>query len=146
MSNLGLIEIFFSILALTHSVNLLRPISTFAPIGMLDLGWTSALTPSVKLAWDCIYEIYFHYSLQKILSNCILYVPLLWVLLCQIFMYSRKQGSIASKWIFKNFNSWGKSMQCTPWAVISNNNPMVGTIKKFLWVESLILNNFSKCQ
>jgi hypothetical protein len=100
---------------------------------MLDLGWTLALTPSVKLAYDCIYEIYFHYSLQEILSNCILYLPLIWVLLLwQIFMYSKKQGSIASKWIFKNFNSWGRSVQCTHWAVISNNNPMVGTIKKFL--------------
>jgi len=41
-------------------------------------------------------------------------------------------GSIASKWIFKTFNSWGKSMQCIPWAVISNNNTMVGTINNFL--------------
>jgi hypothetical protein len=33
---------------LTPSVNPLGLISTFAPIGMLDLGWTLALTPSVK--------------------------------------------------------------------------------------------------
>jgi hypothetical protein len=42
---------------LTPSVKLLVLISTFAPIGMLDLGWTLALTPSVKEAlnsdWEC---------------------------------------------------------------------------------------------
>jgi len=32
------------------SVKHLGPISTFAPIGMFDLGRTSALTPSVKRA------------------------------------------------------------------------------------------------
>jgi hypothetical protein len=37
-SNLGQIEKFFSISALTPSVKPLGLISTFAPIGMLDLG------------------------------------------------------------------------------------------------------------
>jgi hypothetical protein len=37
-SNLGQIENFFSISALTPSVKPLGLISTFAPIGMLDLG------------------------------------------------------------------------------------------------------------
>jgi hypothetical protein len=45
---LGQIEIFFPISALTPSVKPLELISTFAPIGMLDLGSTLALTPSVK--------------------------------------------------------------------------------------------------
>jgi len=36
--------------ALTPSVKPLGLISTFVPIGMLDLGWTMALTPSVKRA------------------------------------------------------------------------------------------------
>jgi hypothetical protein len=35
---------------LTPSVKLLGLNSTFAPIRMLDLGWTLALTPSVKRA------------------------------------------------------------------------------------------------
>jgi hypothetical protein len=39
---LGQIEFFFSISALTPSVKPLEPISTFAPIGMLDLGGTLA--------------------------------------------------------------------------------------------------------
>ncbi len=39
---------FFSISALTPSVKPSGLISTFAPIGMLDLGRTLALTPSVK--------------------------------------------------------------------------------------------------
>jgi len=38
ISSLGQIENIFSISALTPSVKPLRPISTFAPIGMLDLG------------------------------------------------------------------------------------------------------------
>jgi hypothetical protein len=42
--------IFFFLLALTPSVKPLGPISTFTQIGMLDLVWTSALTPSVKPA------------------------------------------------------------------------------------------------
>jgi hypothetical protein len=50
---LGQIENIFSISALTPSVKTLGPISTFAPIGMLDLSWTLALTSvaivSVKL-------------------------------------------------------------------------------------------------
>jgi hypothetical protein len=50
ISNLGLIENIFSVSALTPSVKHLRPISPFAPIGMLDLGCTSALIPSGKLA------------------------------------------------------------------------------------------------
>jgi hypothetical protein len=41
---------YFFLLALTPSVKPLGPISTFTQIGMLDLGWTSAQTPSVKLA------------------------------------------------------------------------------------------------
>jgi hypothetical protein len=49
---LGQIEKFFSISALTPSVKPLGPISTFGPIGMLDLGSTLALTPSVMLALD----------------------------------------------------------------------------------------------
>ncbi len=47
---LGRLKRFFSSSALTPSVEALGPISTFAPIGMLDLGWTLALTPSVKWA------------------------------------------------------------------------------------------------
>jgi hypothetical protein len=43
----------FSISALTPSLKPLGPISTFAPVGMLDLGWISALTPSVKRPWVC---------------------------------------------------------------------------------------------
>ncbi len=42
--------LFFSISAFTPSVNPLGLISTFAPIGMLDLGRTLTLTPSVKRA------------------------------------------------------------------------------------------------
>jgi hypothetical protein len=38
ISNLGQIEKFFSISALTPSVKLLGPISTFAPIGTLHVG------------------------------------------------------------------------------------------------------------
>jgi hypothetical protein len=41
---------FFSLSASIPSVIPLGLISTFAPIGMLDLGWTLALTPSVKRA------------------------------------------------------------------------------------------------
>jgi hypothetical protein len=43
-------NVFFSISTLTPSVKPLGLISTFAPIGMLDLGSTLALTPSVKQA------------------------------------------------------------------------------------------------
>jgi hypothetical protein len=42
------IEKFFSISALTPSAKLLGLISTFAPIGMLDLGRTLALIPLCK--------------------------------------------------------------------------------------------------
>ncbi len=49
ISNLGLIENIFFYFSLDPSVKPLGPNSTFAPIGMLNLGWTSALTPSVKL-------------------------------------------------------------------------------------------------
>jgi hypothetical protein len=41
---------FFSLSALTPSVKPLGMISTFSPIGMLDLGLALALTPSVKRA------------------------------------------------------------------------------------------------
>jgi hypothetical protein len=45
----GKLKNFFLCLALTPSVKAFGPISTFAPIGMLVLGWTLALTPpSVK--------------------------------------------------------------------------------------------------
>jgi hypothetical protein len=50
ISNFGQIEKIFSSSALTPSGKLLRLISTFAKIGMLDLGWTWAPTPSVKRA------------------------------------------------------------------------------------------------
>jgi hypothetical protein len=49
ISNLGLIENIFFYFSLDPSVKPLGPNSTFAPIGMLNLGWTSARTPSVKL-------------------------------------------------------------------------------------------------
>jgi hypothetical protein len=42
------IEKFFSISALTPTAQLKGLISTFAPIGMLDLGRTLALIPLVK--------------------------------------------------------------------------------------------------
>jgi hypothetical protein len=35
---------------LTSSVKPVGPISTFAPIGLFDLGWTLTLIPSVKQA------------------------------------------------------------------------------------------------
>jgi hypothetical protein len=47
---LGQIEKIFRISALTHSAKALGLISTFAPIGILDLSLTLALTPSVKWA------------------------------------------------------------------------------------------------
>jgi hypothetical protein len=50
---------------LTPSVQPLGLISTFAPIGMLDLGWTSALTPSVKRAWDLVKFPYFGDTTQR---------------------------------------------------------------------------------
>ncbi len=50
ISNFGQIEKFVSISALTPIVKLLGLISTFAPIGMLDLGSTLTLTPSVNRA------------------------------------------------------------------------------------------------
>jgi hypothetical protein len=51
ISNLGQIEKFLKkISALTPSVKPLGLISTFAPIGMLDLSRSLALTPSVKWA------------------------------------------------------------------------------------------------
>jgi len=46
----GRLKMFFSISALTPSVKPLGLISTFAPIGMLDLSCTLALTHSVKWA------------------------------------------------------------------------------------------------
>ncbi len=50
ISNLGQIEIIFSVSALTPSGKPLeRLISSFAPIGMLDLSSPLALTPSVKV-------------------------------------------------------------------------------------------------
>ncbi len=48
ISNLGQIEKFFSISAWTPSVKPLGLILTFAPIGMLDLGWTLALNSKCK--------------------------------------------------------------------------------------------------
>ncbi len=48
--NFGQIEKIFSSSALTPNVKPLGLISTLASIGMLDLGWTLALTPSVKWA------------------------------------------------------------------------------------------------
>jgi hypothetical protein len=53
ISSLGQIENMFSISALTPSIKPFGPISTFPPVGMLHLGWISALTPSVKRAWVC---------------------------------------------------------------------------------------------
>jgi hypothetical protein len=47
----GQIEKKISLSALTPSVKPLGLISTFAPIEMLDLGWTLAPTPSVKRAY-----------------------------------------------------------------------------------------------
>jgi hypothetical protein len=47
---LGQIEKLFSISAFTPNVKPLGLISTFAPIRMLDLGLTLALTPSAKRA------------------------------------------------------------------------------------------------
>ncbi len=44
----GKLKLFFYISTLTSNVHPLGSISTFEPIGMLDLGWTSALIPSVK--------------------------------------------------------------------------------------------------
>ncbi len=52
ISNLGQIEKLFSMSALTPTVKPLGLISTFAPIGMLDLSWTSSPTPSVKWALE----------------------------------------------------------------------------------------------
>ncbi len=46
----GRLKIIFCISALTPSVKTLGLISTFAPIGMLDLSWTLALTPNLKWA------------------------------------------------------------------------------------------------
>ncbi len=46
----GRLKILFSISAMTPSVKPVGLISTFAPIGMLDLSSTLALTPSVKWA------------------------------------------------------------------------------------------------
>jgi hypothetical protein len=46
----GRLKMFFSISVLTPSVKPLGLISTLAPIGMLDLSCTLALTPSVKWA------------------------------------------------------------------------------------------------
>jgi hypothetical protein len=44
---------------LTPSAKPLGLISTFAPIGMLDLGWTLALTPSVKwVLSSTIYQMF----------------------------------------------------------------------------------------
>jgi hypothetical protein len=45
---------FFSISALTPSVKTLGLISTFVPIGMLDLSWTLALTSVVRLSVNCV--------------------------------------------------------------------------------------------
>jgi hypothetical protein len=56
---LGRLKRFFFNSASTPSVQPLGLISTFAPIGMLDLGWKSALTPSVKRAWDLVKFPYF---------------------------------------------------------------------------------------
>jgi len=50
ISNFGQIEKIFSCSVLTPSVKPLALISTFAPIGTLDLCWTLAWTPSVKQA------------------------------------------------------------------------------------------------
>jgi hypothetical protein len=55
ISNLGQIEKNFSSSALTPSVKPLWLISTFPPIEILDLGWTLALTPSVK--WALVYGL-----------------------------------------------------------------------------------------
>jgi hypothetical protein len=44
----GRLKIFFCVSALTPSVKPLGLISTFAPIGMLDLSCTLALTPSAN--------------------------------------------------------------------------------------------------
>jgi len=46
----GRLKIFFCVSALTRSVKPLGLISTFPPIGMLDLSCTLALTPSIKWA------------------------------------------------------------------------------------------------
>jgi len=46
----GRLKIFFCVSALTPSAKPLGLISTFAPIGMLDLSCTLALTPSVNWA------------------------------------------------------------------------------------------------
>jgi hypothetical protein len=51
----------FSFSALTPSVKTLGPISIFAPIGMLDMSSTLALTPSVKWAL----EFYFCRGLKE---------------------------------------------------------------------------------
>jgi hypothetical protein len=53
----GKLKSFFSLLALTPNVKPLGLISTFAPIGMLDLGWTLALTPSVKVGQEYIWGL-----------------------------------------------------------------------------------------
>ncbi len=59
INNLGQVDKLFPSSALTPSVRPLGLISTFATIGMLDLGWTLARTPSVKKA--LLYIIYiFH--------------------------------------------------------------------------------------
>jgi len=47
---LGQIEKIFHISALTHSAKPLGLISTFAPMGILDLSLTLAFSPSVKWA------------------------------------------------------------------------------------------------
>jgi hypothetical protein len=47
ISSWGRLKSFFPISALTPSVKPLGLVSTFAPIGMLDLGLTLALIPSV---------------------------------------------------------------------------------------------------
>jgi hypothetical protein len=65
----GRLKSLFSISALTPSVKPLELISTFAPIGMLDLGWILALTPNVKWAlWSC-------HTLEVSLSQLTLFLP-----------------------------------------------------------------------
>jgi len=59
----GRLKSFFSISTFSPGVMPPGLISTFAPIGMLDLGWTLALTPSVKWPlWSC-------YTLEVSQSN-----------------------------------------------------------------------------
>jgi hypothetical protein len=68
----GRLKSFFCISPLMPGVKYSELISTFARIGMLDLGWTLALTPSVKWAlWSChsleVSQSYFRVSGGKVI-------------------------------------------------------------------------------